>query len=435
MRRLKPAFVLLLFFSLTFFGAVSVFAESPAASPQQPQDEITKQIEAKNQEIKQLEAEAAKYRTTLGDIGKEANTLATRIRSLDRAIAGLKASIQITSAKIARTNLEIQELGKNIRAKETSIETERGHLGSLLISVAEGDHQTPLEILMKNETLSSFFTSIDALKNFQEKIQSLLAELRQARQDLKNQKTQAEQKKLELVALSNDLKDQKNLQEYERTERANLLKETKNQERKYQELLAEVERKRQGLQQEINTLEAGLRATFDRSLLPKAGVGILGWPLPDPIFITQYFGNTAFARAGGYNGKGHNGIDLRAANGTPIFAGEGGVVRATGNTDASCRRASYGNWVLIDHPNNLSTLYAHLSLIKVAAGDGVNRGELIAYSGHTGYATGPHLHLSVFARQAVELGQLRSRICGTIMTLPLSPFSGYLNPTDYLPGL
>ena len=136
--------------------------------------------------------------------------------------------------------------------------------------------------------------------------------------------------------------------------------------------------------------------------------------------------------AGGYAGKGHNGIDIRASNGTEILSAESGTVRGVGDTDEVCRRASYGKWILIDHGNNLTTLYAHLSLVKVLPGQAVSRGELIGYSGNSGYATGPHLHFSVFAHEAVEIGNLKSKVCGRIMTLPLSPFNGYLDPLNYL---
>lgn len=238
---------LLLLASIFSFGATSALAESSETATSS-QDTIGDQIEAKNREIKQLEEEAQKYRTTLGDIGRQANTLAERIKSLDRTLNGLNANIRLTNAKISRTALEIKALGEDIQVKETSIVAERGRLASLLIIAAEGDRETPLEILMKNETVSSFFASLDQIGALQEKIQTLLADLRQAREDLKDRKTRAERKKLELSALSGDLKDQKALQEYERQERANLLKETKNQERRYQDLLADVERKREGLQ-------------------------------------------------------------------------------------------------------------------------------------------------------------------------------------------
>jgi murein DD-endopeptidase MepM/ murein hydrolase activator NlpD len=399
------------------------------------EDDIQKQIDAKNEEIKQLESEASAYRATLGDIGKQANTLAGEIQRLDKSIKVISQNILVTNAKIGKTELEIKELGINIKARELTIDEERGRIGYLIIALASGDTEGPLQILMKNESISAFFSSLDNIVSIQSDIQALLSNLRKEREELKDRKERAEDKRLELAALAGDLADQKALQGDQRKQRNDLLIETKNQEKRYQDLLADAVRKRDSLQQEINTLEAGLKAEFDQSKLPAPGASILGWPLPAPIFITQYFGNTAFARSGAYSGKGHNGVDFRAPNGTSVFAAEGGTVRATGDTDLGCRRASYGRWVLVDHPNNLSTLYAHLSLIKVKAGDGLNRGELVGYSGQTGYATGPHLHFSVFASQAVAISQLKSKVCGRNMTLPLSPFEGYLNPMSYLPVL
>ncbi len=428
-RTLSTRFLLLLAAGALIFISINAVAKEGALS--EPTD-IREQIDEKNQEIKRLEIEAAKYRTTLDEIGRSANTLQSQIANLEKAIKGLDANIRVTNAKITRTNLEIQALGVGIREKESSIAAQRERIGALVGTLAANDRETPLEILMKNETLSEFFASVDALRGIQRDLVGLLAELRRARQNLKERKVTAESKRLELASLVEDLADQKALVVEERKERNLLLAETKNQERRYQELLGEVERKRDALQQEINTMESGLSASFDRAILPAPGKGILGWPLPSPIFITQYFGNTSFARAGGYNGKGHNGIDFRAVAGTPLFAAERGTVRAIGDTDTACRRASYGRWMLIDHPNNLTTLYAHMSLIKIRPGESVNRGELIGYAGRTGYATGPHLHLSVFAQQAVNVGQLVSRVCGRVMTLPLSPFGGYLNPLDYL---
>ena len=397
-------------------------------------NENRRQIEEKAREIKRLEEEAQAYRVTLDDLERATDTLESQVQTIDRALKRIEANIRVTNAKIAKANLEIRELVRGIGEKEATIDIDRAQLGYLVTLLAESDRETPLEILMKQETLSKFFTSVDSLRGVQRGIQNTIAELRSARQELKNRKAETESKRLELRALADELADQKALQVEERKARNQLLADTKNQERRYQELLSEVERKREALQQEINALEAGLSADFDRTAIPAPGSGILGWPLPEPIFITQYFGRTAFARSGAYSGKGHNGIDFRAAAGTPVFAAAGGTVRAAGDTDTACRRASYGRWVLMDHPNGLATLVTHLSIIKVKPGDGVNRGEVIGYSGRTGYATGPHLHFSVFARQAVSVGQLRSRTCGRVMTLPLSPFGGYLNPLDYLRG-
>lgn len=428
----KPASVCM-FLGLAALVAGAVLpAAAQTPSAEGIASDLQRQITAKNDEIKTLEEEAKKHRAALDEVERAADTLASQVSALERGIKRLDAEIRVTDAKISRTSLEIKALGEGIREKETSIASQRERLGYLVGLLASSDRETPLEIMLKHETLSSFFNAVDNLLGVQDHLQDTLAELRGAREDLKDRKGRAEQKKLELNSLREDLDDQKALQVEERRARTALLQETRNQERRYQELLAEIERKREALQREINSLEAGLKAEVDLSILPAPGSGVLGWPLPEPIFITQHFGRTSFARRGGYNGNGHNGIDLRAANGTPVFSAEQGVVRAVGDTDLACRRASYGRWILVDHPSNLTTLYAHLSLVKVRPGEEVNRGALVGYSGRTGYATGPHLHLSVFARQAVEVGRLTSRVCGRVMTLPLSPFGGYLNPLDYL---
>ena len=69
-----------------------------------------------------------------------------------------------------------------------------------------------------------------------------------------------------------------------------------------------------------------------------------------------------------------------------------GTVLGTGNTDAIKGCYSFGRWVLIQHDNGLSTIYAHLATMLVSKGDAVSTGQLIGYSDTTGYAVGPHLH-------------------------------------------
>jgi murein DD-endopeptidase MepM/ murein hydrolase activator NlpD len=85
----------------------------------------------------------------------------------------------------------------------------------------------------------------------------------------------------------------------------------------------------------------------------------------------------------------HTGVDLRAAEGTPIKAAAGGVVRRAG------ARGGYGNAVEIDHGNGVSTLYAHARALNVEEGQTIEPGQAVGWVGHTGKATGPHLHFEV----------------------------------------
>jgi cell division protein FtsB len=85
----------------------------------------------------------------------------------------------------------------------------------------------------------------------------------------------------------------------------------------------------------------------------------------------------------------HNGLDIAAPKGTPVYATAEGIVIGT------TYQAGLGNLIVIDHGNGYSTTYGHLSKIMVAAGHRVNRGEIIGQVGSTGYSTGPHLHYEV----------------------------------------
>ncbi len=86
----------------------------------------------------------------------------------------------------------------------------------------------------------------------------------------------------------------------------------------------------------------------------------------------------------------HRGVDLRAKRGSPVVATADGTIK-----EARFSRNGYGNLVMIQHPSGLFTLYAHLSTHHVRKGDVVRIGEIIGYSGATGYVTGPHLHYEI----------------------------------------
>ena len=116
-----------------------------------------------------------------------------------------------------------------------------------------------------------------------------------------------------------------------------------------------------------------------------------------------------------------------------------GTIIGTGDTDLTCSGASYGRWVLIRHNNGLSSLYAHLSIIRASEGQVVKTGDVIGLSGGfpgavgAGYSTGPHLHVSVYASAGVKVDRLPSKTCGgRTFTLPLAALNAYLDPMDYM---
>ena len=119
--------------------------------------------------------------------------------------------------------------------------------------------------------------------------------------------------------------------------------------------------------------------------------GALHWPLPVAGTITSPQGYRTDPISG--ETSYHSGTDIAVPEGTPILAAANGTVTIANALDSW--GGSYGYYVKLDHGDGLTTLYAHCSSICVTAGQQVKAGEVIAYVGQTGRATGPHLHFEI----------------------------------------
>lgn len=399
----------------------------------------TEELQNKIDDIKsqraQIEAEIAKYQTEIQKTGTEAKTLQSAISTLDAQRNKLTADLSLTENQINTASLTIEKLNLNIADKEDKIAKNTASLGDALETIQEEEQNSVLENILSYGSVSEVWDELEKLQTFQKSVKDNITETKSLEAELVSNKNDKENQKNQLVDLKSTLNDKQKIVDQNKKDKANLLTATKNKEADYQKIL--VEKKALSAQFEAEQLqfESQLKLAIDPNSIPSASTGILSWPL-DSVFITQYFGNTEFSKTTtAYNGQGHNGIDLRASVGTPVKAALSGTIEGTGDTDTVCAGASYGKWVLITHGNGLSTLYAHFSLIKVVPGQKVSTGDIIGYSGNTGFTTGPHLHLTVYASQGVKIMQRKSAVCQGTYTMPLADIQAYLNPLLYLPPL
>ena len=396
-------------------------------------DELKTKITDRGGEIRALQAEIDKLNKNVQDTTAKRQTLDTELRQIDAIKKKLDTDVKITNKKIELATLNIRHLSGAITDKQERIETGLAGLSGSLKLISETDKITiPIQIL-SGDNLSFLWNKISQLEDLQNGIVTHNSQLIELKNELRVNKSELEDQKVSQIFLKNQLSDQQKIAAQNVVLKNNLVTETKNQESNFKKLLIETEAKKRGVEDELLQFESELQIIIDPRSLPTSGTKVLAWPLTS-VFITQYFGNTEFSKTQSiYNGKGHSGIDLRAPVGTPLYASGGGIVLGSGDTDPVCYGASYGKWIMIDHENGLSSIFGHLSLIKVKAGDRVNTGDLIGYTGKSGYALGPHLHYTVAATRAVQIGSLKSKVrgCGTYI-IPLGSLNGYLNPLLYL---
>ncbi|MCX6757990.1 MAG: peptidoglycan DD-metalloendopeptidase family protein [Candidatus Nomurabacteria bacterium] len=396
----------------------------------QSAEEINQKISQRNLDIDYLEKEIAQYQNQLDDIGKQKNSLNSSLKELDINSKKLNANIKVTERKIENKNSEIKDLGLQINEKVNTIDNNKNAIALEIKQTNEFENNTILESILSKNKISNIWKDIDTMSTVQNQIREKIIEIKNIKTKLENTKNITEKARSELISLKSDLADQKKIVDQNTKDKKKLLAQTKNNEASYQKLLKDKLAKKEAFENELRNYESQLKFILDPSKLPNGGV--LSWPL-DKIYMTQLFGKTEAGKRLYANGT-HNGVDFRASVGTPVKAMANGTVMGTGDTDLTCSSASFGRFVFIKYDNGLSSTYGHLSLIKVYQGQKVSRGEIVGYSGNTGYSTGPHLHLSLYASNAVKMESRASKTCnGRTYTMPISPVNAYLDPMYYLP--
>lgn len=396
-------------------------------------EELQAKINEKTKNIEALNKEIQLYADLTDKTSKEAQTLQKKIQSLTQNGKMLDADIKKTKSQIDVANLAIQKLGINIQLSENKTEHYRDVISTELKNMQFKENVSLVESLLSKKNLSDVLIEIDNLRSLNQTLGGQIDSLRTEKEVLVENKSQKEETKKELTTLQTELSGKKKVVEQNKKEQTQVLKETKNQEKTYQQILAQRKAEKEALDKEIFDYEAAIKYTLNPALGPKASsILSLSWPL-DTVRITQLFGKTnASARL--YVSGTHNGVDFGSKVGTPLKAMSSGVIAGAGDTDLTCRGASFGRWVLIKFNNGLAATYGHLSVISVVEGQKVSAGEIIGYSGNTGYSTGPHLHISVYDASVVSAQTRPSVSCGgKIYRMPIAPVGAYLDPMVYLP--
>ena len=412
---------------------IFIFLLLPVAfSYSQTAEELSNKISSRNQDILNLEKEISSYQSQLNNLGKQKNSLNVSLQELDINRKKLTADISVTQKKIENVNEKIATLGSQINDKEDSISNDTEAIKLEIRKTNEFEATTLPEILLSKTQFKDIWNDIDNIATISLKVRTQIKELEQKKIVLVDTKNVTTKARNELVFLKTELADQKKIVDQNTKEKKKILAETKNNETNYQKLLADRLAKKKIFEDELRNYESQLKYILDASKLP--GGRVLTWPL-DNIYITQYFGKTEAGKRLYANGT-HNGVDFRASVGTPVKAMADGIIAGTNDTDLQCSGVSFGKLILIKYDNGLASTYGHLSLIKVSVGDRVLRGQIVGYSGNTGYSTGPHLHVSIYAKDAVEMKTLPSKSCpGKSLTQPIAPINAYLDPMYYLPKL
>lgn len=355
--------------------------------------ELNKRITEQKRVIEELNKQRQVYQNQIKQKQQEAVGLKNELSTLDNKIADRTLGIQTTELQIQNTELEIKSINLEMNKKEKEIGLNKKRIKSSLQNLyQEEEKNNYLKILLMYDNLSDFFDEINKLKSLQSDLNLKLTTLNELREWLEKKNNSLAKSKTELESLKKRLEMDNDKLKEEQGVKFLYLSAAENDEAKFYNLISELQQE----QAEANTLIIQYEQQARRKLSETGEIpdddGEFIWPMPSK-YITSYFHDPDYPFRRIFE---HPGIDIRAAQGTPIKAAGSGYVAVAKNN-------GYGySYIMLIHSNGLSTVYGHVSRIDVKTGDFVLQGDIIGLSGGMPgtkgagrLTTGPHLHFEV----------------------------------------
>ena len=337
------------------------------------------------EKLKDLEKQIAEAKAKKEDVMVTKNLLDQRNQLLLEQIDDTQNQIDDAAAQIARYELLEQEQYE-LFCQQVRSEEERGSLSYL-------------SVLFKATSMADLLNRMEFVNEVAEYNKTLIAAMKETRENIKAEKTEMEAKEAQLGEQQDELQGK--------------LDETTKLMNEYAADQKALERMHAAEEKAADEIDAQIaRLIADSDVVP-GSEGFI-WPVSTSKMISSPIGSRV--APGGFGSTNHKGVDICNVGYTSsVYATKSGRVLLT---NSSGWGGGYGNYVVIDHGGGLTTLYAHMSVVKVSPGDTVSQGTVIGVTGNTGASTGPHLHYEVRTTTIVN---------GKSVTV-------YQNPLNYLPG-
>ena len=369
-------------------------------------NELEKEIEANQKKLENIQNQQASNAEKMKLLSSQAEAISSQLDVLNSQLSVLNADIADYDREISALDKKIADAQSKIDKIDADISATQEKISERLRATYMAGSSSWIEILLESDSISSLLLRIQLLASVTENDNKLISqlekqteELNAAKAELDKDKKALEEKRSLLVEKKSEL-DSKNktLSSKQSAYNANyrqisaLMTSLDKSSAEYQQELQRQYRKRAAFERQIDQLVSGGSQGGDNDYYDN---GEMLWPVP-------YKNSYISAGYGYYDPEGdgtytmHPAIDIvvrengvNVSYGKNIIAAQSGKVLVRGYSDVG------GNYITIDHGDGYRTYYGHCSKIIASAGQYVEKGEVIAYIGNTGYVTGPHVHFQV----------------------------------------
>ncbi len=354
---------------LIAFCSFSNGAENAQLDLNQQKEEVDNKLEEANDQLEYIQGELTNTVIEIQKLDDKISNYEYQVESMGKELEELEASIETTT--------------KNLELVTASYEKKEQLLKEQLVVMYELGELSYLDVLLSSTSITEFITTYHLLADLTEYNTKLMDDVEEQMKIIENSKQKLENEQAELKILKSKAE-----------QTSIILKNTKTMQQAYIAKLTDDEKKVndeiQKYKIEAALIESQIKAnsSYGTAEIQNTG-GTMPWPVAmTGTQITSYYGTREHPIQGII--KLHQGIDIgNVGYGAPVIAVMDGTVTHAGEL------GSYGNCVMIDHGNGITTVYAHGQSVLTEKGATVKKGDVILATGSTGNSTGPHLHFEV----------------------------------------
>jgi len=378
---------------------VCAFAVSPALAGDNPQHQkqaLDSKLAAVQAKIARERAQESHLTTQIGGLTNQVQSLETRVTDVAGKLSALHADLDLRHKRLDVLNALYRLQTERVRALKREYVLDASRLDQRLVGIYEQPNPGTLDLVLQAKSFQDVIDELNYLGLVAQQDEDIAAQVAAAkhnvvvarkrtvkvRQSVANEANIINARLQQVAIIHNELLTSQSHLSKARTGKSLALTLARAQEQSAVQESQAIQAASAAIEAKIRASEAAADGSTPGSpSSPPATPSAAGliWPVTGPI--TSPFG----PRWGGF----HPGIDIGVPEGTPIHAAAAGTVIYCG------WETGYGNFVVIDHHNGIATAYAHQSKIAVSCGENVDQGQVIGYTGCTGFCTGPHLHFEV----------------------------------------
>jgi len=386
-------------------AAVMVFSMIPLSASAASSSEIRNQIKDMKAENAELEEQLKDLRSQFKENENEMVDLVAQKDLIDQEIA-------ILNEQVRNINSQIMSYGLLIADKQDELDNAQERLEELsrknkerIQAMEEEGKLSYWEVLFKANSFTDLLDRLNMIQEIAASDKRRMEELTEAAQQVSTAQEELNIEKADLEVTRSQLDAAQAELAAKRSEADDLLRQLIAKGEEFEALIDASEDLQEELMAEIAQAEKDLKAAeyqewlatyvppttwpSDDTRPSDDAPSSSGWVCPVPYYtLTSPFGMRVHPISGKW--KMHNGVDMAAAQGTPIYAAKSGKVTVT-----SFQAGGAGYYVSINHGDGFSSVYMHMTHFIVSPGQYVTAGQVIGYVGSTGGSTGPHLHFGI----------------------------------------